>query len=74
MLWGDDQDGDLLAFYRSLVDLRRSLPDAPRRTLHADGTSFAYAVGDVDVAFDLDARTCSVTRDGISLLPEPASV
>jgi cyclomaltodextrinase / maltogenic alpha-amylase / neopullulanase len=74
MLWGDDQDGELFAFYRSLVDLRRSLGDAPRRTLGADATSFAYSRGGVDVSIDLDARTCTVTRDGVSLLPEPASV
>ena len=74
MLWGDDQDADVLAFYRSLVELRRSLPDAPRRSLHADAATFAYGVGDVDVSFDLDARTWSVTRGGVALLPEPASV
>ena len=74
MLWGDDQDSELFAFYRSLVDLHRSLGDAPRETVYAEPTRFAYTRGGVDVAFDLEARTCAVTRDGVSLLPEPASV
>src|SRR5206468_273274 len=36
MLWGDDQDAELFELYRSLVELRRSLGDSPRRTVHAD--------------------------------------
>jgi cyclomaltodextrinase / maltogenic alpha-amylase / neopullulanase len=39
MLWGDEQDKDLLAFYRWLIDLRRQHPalwQGARRTLHAD--------------------------------------
>jgi glycosidase len=74
MLWGDDQDSELFAFYRALVELRSSLSDEPRRTLYADETRFAYTRGGVDVAFDLETRSCSVTRDGVSLLPDLASV
>jgi len=74
MLWDDDQDAGLLAFFRSLVELRRSLDDAPRRTLYADATRFAYTRGGVDVSFDLDARSYAAVRDGVSLLPEPAPV
>jgi glycosidase len=74
MLWGADQDTELFAFYRSLVELRRSLGSEPRRTLYADPTRFAYTRGGVEVSFDLEARTCAVTRDGVSLLPELASV
>jgi cyclomaltodextrinase / maltogenic alpha-amylase / neopullulanase len=74
MLWGDDQDAGLFSFYRSLVELHRSLGDTPRTTLYAEPTRFAYTRGGVDVSFDLDARTCSVARDGVQLLPEPASV
>lgn len=70
MLWGADQDAGLLAFYRALVALRHSLGTGPRRTLHADSNRFAYARGDVAVSFDLDSLTCSVSRDGVSLLPE----
>jgi glycosidase len=74
MLWGSDQDERLFAYFRSLVELRRSLGDAPRRTLHADATRFVYERGDVTVSFDLDRLACSVTRDGVSLLPDLESV
>ena len=70
MLWGADQDADLLAFYGSLAELRQALPDEPRRTLQADATRFSYARGDVEVSFDLERLTGSVTRAGVALLPE----
>jgi glycosidase len=74
MLWGADQDSELFAFYRSLVELRRTLGDAPRRTLQSDASRFAYERGDVVVSFDLESLTGSVTRDGVSLLPELESI
>ena len=74
MLWGADQDPELFAFYRSLVELRRTLGDAPRRTLQSDASRFAYERGDVVVSFDLESLTGSVTRDGVSLLPELESI
>ena len=61
MLWGDDQNTELLDRYRSLVELWRSLGDAPRRTLYADATRFAYARGDVEISFDLENLTSSIT-------------
>jgi cyclomaltodextrinase / maltogenic alpha-amylase / neopullulanase len=61
MLWGDDQDAELFEYYRSLAALWRSLGDAPRRTLHADAARFAYARGDVEISFDLEQLTSSVT-------------
>src|SRR6266536_1219808 len=68
--WGEEQDAGLLGFYRSLAELRRSLPDEPRRTLHADADSFSYARGDVVVSFDLARLGASVTRDGVPLLSD----
>jgi glycosidase len=68
MLWGDDQDAELLAWYAALARLRRELPDEPRRTLHADATSVVYARGEVAVSLDLERLTGSVTRAGEPLL------
>jgi cyclomaltodextrinase len=47
MLWGKDQDQDLLAFYRKLIGLRRDMPAlrrGNRRTLVADGQLLAYQI------------------------------
>lgn len=51
MPWGEEQDRDLLAFYRDLVAMRRRRSPAwrrPRRTLAADDRTgpYAYACGD----------------------------
>jgi len=70
MLWGDDQDADLLDFYRALARLRRALPDEPRRTLHADADMLVYSRGEVVVTLDLAALSGSVTRDGAPLLTD----
>ncbi len=46
MLWGADQDGDLLAYFRKLIGLRRAhpwLPAAQRRVLHLDAGQGTYA-------------------------------
>ena len=48
MPWGDQQDGELLAFYRRLVDLRRSEP-ALRR-----GSRQSFPCGDKVVAYRRD--------------------
>ncbi len=46
MLWGDDQDKDLLAYYKWLVHLRRQRPvlwNGRRQTLHVDNQTGVYA-------------------------------
>ncbi len=46
MLWGAEQDGELLAFYRALIALRRDEPalrHGQRRTLQADAEVLVYA-------------------------------
>jgi len=48
MLWGDDQDTDLLACYRRLAALRRDRPAiraGDRLTLHLDAAAGTYAYG-----------------------------
>ena len=45
MLWGEEQDRDLLAFYKDLIALRKShqaLRGGTRVTLHADERIFVY--------------------------------
>jgi cyclomaltodextrinase / maltogenic alpha-amylase / neopullulanase len=49
MIWEDDQNRDLLAFYKDLIGLRNSkaaLRRGTRQTLSADGEVFAYRRGD----------------------------
>lgn len=67
MLWGDEQDLELLAFYRELTALRRELPHEPRETLRADGSRLAYARGAVVVELDVEAGS-AVVRDGADTL------
>ena len=67
MLWGGDQDGDLLRFYRELSGLRRVLPPVPRETIAAKGTRLAYARGTITVELDLDGPSALV-RDGSDVL------
>jgi glycosidase len=46
MLWGADQDADLLAYYRRLIALRRAHPairQGTRRTVHLDEAARTYA-------------------------------
>ncbi|MGD8586896.1 MAG: alpha-amylase family glycosyl hydrolase [Chloroflexota bacterium] len=46
MVWGDDQDADLLAYYRWLIDFRRQHPvlwRGRRQTVHLDAASGTYA-------------------------------
>jgi glycosidase len=46
MLWGDDQDADLLAFYRWLIHFRRRHPSlwrGRRQTVHLDAANGTYA-------------------------------
>jgi glycosidase len=46
MVWGDDQDADLLAFYRWIIRLRsqhRALWRGQRRTVHLDVAAGTYA-------------------------------
>ena len=45
MLWGEQQDRDLFAFYKELIALRKSHPalrQGTRETLHADEKTLAY--------------------------------
>jgi cyclomaltodextrinase / maltogenic alpha-amylase / neopullulanase len=67
MLWGGEQDRELLAFYRQLVALRRELPAEPRETTAAEGARLAYSRGSVAVELDLDAGSALV-RDGVDVL------
>jgi len=67
MLWGDDQDAELLAFYRELATLRRELPREPRETIAADGPRLAYTRGAVVVELDVAAGS-AVVRDGADVL------
>jgi len=49
MLWGEQQDQSLLAFYKELIALRKSHPAlrrGTRETLHADEKRFAYRRSD----------------------------
>ena len=70
MLWGNEQDQELLAFYRELSRLRQQHPvlwEGQRRTLHVDGSAgtYVYAVEDaqqaVVVAMNLSDAPRSVT-------------
>jgi cyclomaltodextrinase / maltogenic alpha-amylase / neopullulanase len=70
MPWDDDQDRDLLAFYRDLARLRREraeLRSAPREQLAAEGTRLAYARGELVVEIDL-ASGAALLRDGRDVL------
>ena len=67
MRWGLDQDTELLAFFRELAALRRTLPSEPRETLVADGARLTYARGTVVVELDL-AEMSGVARDGGDVL------
>jgi glycosidase len=74
MKWGDEQDGELLAFFRRLIDLRRGhavLPQGMRRVLHLDAEAGTYAylraaqpdgytAGDVLAAFNLSTEPRSL--------------
>jgi glycosidase len=53
MLWGEQQDGDLLDFYRALCALRHqssALRRGTRETLYAEGHLLAYRRADADGA------------------------
>ena len=67
MLWGDDQDGDLLRFYRELAALRHAIPPVSRETIAAEGTRLAYARGTITVELDLHGPSALV-RDGADVL------
>ena len=67
MLWDDDQDAELVAFYRALIRLRSEEPalrNAPRRRLSASPTALSYARDDLVVTLDLDNLSGAVLRDG----------
>jgi len=67
MLWGKEQDEDLITFYRKLIALRRresALIKGERRTLHADSDTLAYLRS--------DGSRSLVTV--INLAPEPRQV
>jgi len=67
MLWGNEQDKGLLAFYQSLIALRSqetALRQGERRTLHADKDTLAYLRSDGD----------SFLVTVINLAPEPRQV
>jgi len=51
MVWGDDQDADLLAYYRWLIHFRRQHPvlwHGLRRTVHLDVANGTYAYERID--------------------------
>ena len=53
-------DGDLLAFYRELLGLRRTLPG--ETDVEVDGRRLRVRRGDVELHIDLDAKTAEVRR------------
>ena len=64
MLWGLDQDGDLLRFFSNLVSLRRhsaALRRGSRKTLHADAHELVYerVLGDERMVVTLNLETLS---------------
>jgi len=66
MLWGDDQDKDLLSFFQRLGRLRResaALRRGSRRTLGADGDVLVYerVLGEERMVVTLDVKTLSGT-------------
>jgi cyclomaltodextrinase / maltogenic alpha-amylase / neopullulanase len=67
MLWGAEQDAELLAFYREVAALRRVLPAVPRETVTAERGRLAYTRGSVVVELDLDAGA-GLVRDGADVL------
>jgi len=82
MLWGDEQDRDLLAWFRRLVHARRAHPviwQGERTTLHVDETTWVYALGGggdrLLVALNADSRARSLTVDVAALgLPDGAEL
>lgn len=67
MLWGSDQDAELLAFYRELSALRRALPPEPRETIAAEGSRLVYTRGAVVTEVDV-VDGSAVVRDGADVL------
>ena len=66
MLWGDDQDKDLLSFFQRLGRLRHesaALRRGSRRTLGADGDVLVYerVLGEERMVVTLDVKTLSGT-------------
>ena len=70
MLWGDDQDKDLLAYYQWLVHFRRQHPvlgNGRRHTLHVDAAAGTYVYARLDetevvlVALNLSDENQTVT-------------
>ena len=51
MLWGSEQDGDLLSWYKALIAARRAYPviwNKERETLLADSTVWCYKIGQAE--------------------------
>ncbi len=75
MKWGAEQDSDLRETFRRLIQLRRAHPlllDSPRRLLHLDDQTFAYAresaAGCVAAVFNLSTEPRRVFLPGLSLM------
>jgi len=71
MLWGEDADAGLLAFYRELAALRRErreLRDAPRETIASSDSSITYARGPLVIDIDLAEGAAEIREGGETLL------
>lgn len=72
MKWGEEQDPGLRETFRRLIQLRRKYPlllDSPRRLLHLDALTFAYAresaAGRVVAAFNLASEPRCIFLPGL---------
>ncbi|MEA3375778.1 MAG: alpha-amylase family glycosyl hydrolase [Chloroflexota bacterium] len=75
MLWGDEQDRDLLSWYRQLIAARRAHPviwEGERVTLFADSNSWCYQIAGADaqilvaVNVGADPRHLRIERAGVT--------
>ncbi len=74
MVWGDEQDTDLLAWYRELIAARRGHPviwEGERNTLFADSTVWCYQIANAEhqllVAVSVDPDSRHVTVEGANV-------
>jgi glycosidase len=85
MLWGDEQDRELWAYYRWLIHLRRDHPvlwNGRRQTIHLNQTTNTYAYArsndqeTITVALNLSdqPRTVKTADHTFTLPPYPGEV
>lgn len=82
MLWGEQQDGDLFAFYKELIALRKNHPAlrrGSRKTLYADEKTFAYRRSDdekslvtvLNVSNEETSRSLELTESTLKFATSP---